>query len=123
MLLCSLRGACCRRTERAAHAEDGCCRRIGAATEHPPGAHGCCNFVSLKTSPRLSQFCWRSFALPCTLRCPPPPRRCAAVQIKFFKSTMFRKTIETKSLSETRHVWESFIDMTKDAVRQRQPGG
>eukprot|EP00903_Cladosiphon_okamuranus_P007548 g7323.t1 len=43
------------------------------------------------------------------------------VEIKFFKSTMFRKTIETKSLSETRRVWESFIDMTKDAIRQRKP--
>ncbi|CAM9361317.1 unnamed protein product, partial [Ectocarpus sp. 13 AM-2016] len=43
------------------------------------------------------------------------------IEIKFFKSTMFRKTIETKSLSETRQVWESFIGMTKDAVRKRKP--
>lgn len=52
------------------------------------------------------------------------PSRCAVccLQIKFFKSTMFRKTIETKSLSETRQVWESFIEMTKDAIRQRKPG-
>ncbi|CBJ29358.1 conserved unknown protein [Ectocarpus siliculosus] len=43
------------------------------------------------------------------------------IEIKFFKSTMFRKTIETKSLSETRQVWESFIGMTKDAIRKRKP--
>ncbi|CAM9165693.1 unnamed protein product [Pylaiella littoralis] len=43
------------------------------------------------------------------------------VEIKFFKSTMFRKTIETKSLSETRQVWESFIAMAKDAIQKRTP--
>ncbi|CAN0420883.1 unnamed protein product [Ectocarpus sp. 8 AP-2014] len=43
------------------------------------------------------------------------------IEIKFFKSTMFRKTIESKSLSETRQVWESFIGMTKDAIRKRKP--
>lgn len=48
--------------------------------------------------------------------------RTPVLQIKFFKSTMFRKTIETKSLSETRQVWESFIGMTKDAIRKRKPG-
>ncbi|CAM9192604.1 unnamed protein product, partial [Laminaria digitata] len=43
------------------------------------------------------------------------------VEIKFFKSTMFRKTIEAKSLQETREVWESFIEMAKSAIQMRQP--
>lgn len=43
------------------------------------------------------------------------------VEIKFFKSTMFRKTIEAKSLQETREVWESFIGMAKSAIQLRQP--
>lgn len=57
--------------------------------------------------------------------CPPcivAPPLPYLVQIKFFKSTMFRKTIESKSLSETRQVWESFISMTKDAIEKRRPG-
>ncbi len=53
---------------------------------------------------------------------PPPLLLLFPLQIKFFKTTMFRKTIETKSLGETRQVWESFIDMVKDAVQKRKPG-
>lgn len=53
---------------------------------------------------------------------PPPPKLPYFMQIKFFKSTMFRKTIESKSLSETRQVWESFIGMTKEAIEKRRPG-
>ena len=53
------------------------------------------------------------------LAVPPPAYK---AQIKFFKNTMFRKTIEAKSPQETREVWESFLGMAKGAIHIRHPG-
>lgn len=84
-----------------------------------PPVHTCC-LAQIDTSLlSLADVTWHTCCI-CAPLSPPPPYH--PPQIKFFKSTMFRKTIETKSLSETRQVWESFIAMTKDAIQKRKPG-